>query len=265
MTSTVEKEIKDQVKDLPLVFEYIVNYLNSKGIPEFIVNSDIVYFIGCGTSLYLSLSGSRFFTYKTGIETKALPGGELLFTINENVEDFGRLKRSAILISRSGESTEVVKAGEKLKNLSIPVLGLTLEPDSSLVKVSDISIILPIKEEAIVMTKSFSSILLTIELISSFINGESLEIYKDLTQETKRVLESAENLAKENTNYNHYVFLGLGMDEGIARESALKLEEMALTKVESYSTFEYRHGPKSLLEKGVLVSIYKKISQKKKN
>lgn len=258
MKFIVEKEIKEQVNDLPLVLNYMVNYLSSKGVPNFIVNSDIVYFIGCGTSLYLSLCGSRFFTYKTNIETKALPGGELLFTLKENIGDIRKHKRSAVLISRSGESTEVIKAGEKLKSLGIPTLGITLEPDSSLVKVSDTSIILPIKEDAIVMTKSFSSILLTIELISSFIKGENLEIYRDLTRETERILESAENLAKENTKYNHYVFLGLGMEEGIARESALKLEEMSLTKVESYSTFEYRHGPKSLLEKGILVSIYEK-------
>lgn len=258
MSSLVEKEIKEQINDLPKVFEYINNYLNNKGIPDFITNSEIIYFVGCGTSLYLSISGSRFWTYKTHMETKALPGGELLFTLDENIGDLKRLKRSAILISRSGESTEVIKAGEKLNKLNIPILGITLEPQSSLVKISDISIVLPIKEEAIVMTKSFSSILLTLELSSSYLKGENLNIYKDLINETERIIKSAEEIAKENTNYMHYVFLGLGMEEGIARESALKLEEMSLSKVESYSTFEYRHGPKSLLDSSSLVSIFEK-------
>lgn len=254
----VEKEIKEQITDLPKVFEYIENYLKSNKLPEFILESDIIYFIGCGTSLYLSLSGSRFFTFKTNIETKAIPGGEVWFALKENIGDSKNLKRSAILISRSGESTEVVRAGEKFKEIGIPTLCITLEEESSLVRISQNSIVLPIKEDAIVMTKSFSSMLLTIEMIASFIKGESLNIYKDLLKETERIINTANELSLNYTSYNHYVFLGLGAEEGIARESALKLEEMSLSKIEAYSTFEYRHGPKSLLEKGFLVSIYTK-------
>lgn len=258
MPFLVEKEIKEQIKDLPKIWEYVNDYLKKNEIPEFIYNSDIVYFIGCGTSLYLSLSGSRFWTYKNGIETKALPGGEVSFALKENIGDLKRLKKAAILISRSGESTEVIKAGKEFKKLNIPTLGITLEPKSSLVEISIVSIVLPIKEEAIVMTKSFTSILLTLELISSFMKGENLNIYRDLSMETERIIKEAEELAKDNIHYNHYVFLGLGLEEGIARESALKLEEMSLSKIETYSTFEYRHGPKSLLERGFLVSLYEK-------
>ncbi|ACK41683.1 MULTISPECIES: SIS domain-containing protein [Dictyoglomus] len=254
----VEKEIKEQITDLPRVFDYVKNYLKSNNLPEFILNSDIIYFIGCGTSLYLSLSGSRFFTFKTNMETKALPGGEIWFSPKENIGDFKNLRRSAILISRSGESTEVVKAGEKFKEYGIPTLGITLEEESSLVKISQNSIVLPIKEDAIVMTKSFSSMLLTIEMIASFVKGEDLSIYKDLLNEIEKIINTANELSSNYTHYNHYIFLGLGAEEGIARESALKLEEMSLSKIEAYSTFEYRHGPKSLLEKGFLVSIYTK-------
>lgn len=254
----VEKEIKDQIIDLPKVFAYVYNYLKKSNLPEFILNSDIIYFIGCGTSSYLSLSGSRFFTYKTKIETKTLPGGEIWFALEENLGSSKNLKRSAILISRSGESTEVIKAGEKFKEIGIPTLGITLEEESSLAKISQSSIVLPLKEDAIVMTKSFSSILLTIQLISSFIKGEDLNIYKDLLTETERIINKSNELSLNCTSYKHYVFLGLGAEEGIARESALKLEEMSLSETEAYSTFEYRHGPKSLIEEGFLVSIYTK-------
>ena len=36
----------------------------------------------------------------------------------------------------------------------------------------------------------------------------------------------------------------------------MKLEEMSLSKVEAYSTYEYRHGPKALVESGVLIIMY---------
>lgn len=255
--STVEKEIKEQIIDLPLVYDYVNSYL-TKTFPKAIKDKDLVYFIGCGTSFYLALSASRFFTYKTGIESKALPGGEVTF---KSIENIGKntLKRGAMLISRSGESTEVIKAGKVFKNLGIETFGITLEEKSSLIKVSDEIISLPVKENAIVMTKSFSSILLTLQMIASYLSGEKeLNIYKLLLRETERILNKSERLIeKENlTSFNHYVFLGLGMQEGLGRESALKLEEMSLTKTEAYSKYEYRHGPKSIVESGVLITIY---------
>ena len=255
--SLVEKEIKEQVEILPLTFEYMENYLAKEKIPSFILESDLIYFIGCGTSLYLSLSASRFFTLKTKKETKFLPGGEIFFASNENVGN-KYLKRSAILISRSGESTEVIKAGEVFRKMNIPTLGITLEPESSLTKISNVSIILPFREESIVMTKSFSGILLSLELISSYMIGEDFSAYKNLVKKVPEVIQRMEEEADKYMNFKHYVFLGLGIEEGIARESALKLEEMSLSKVEAYSTFEYRHGPKSLVEEGFLVSIFRR-------
>jgi glucosamine--fructose-6-phosphate aminotransferase (isomerizing) len=255
--SLVEKEIKEQVETLPLTLEYMENYLAKEKIPSFILESDLIYFIGCGTSLYLSLSASRFFTLKTKKETKFLPGGEIFFASNENVGN-KYLKRSAILISRSGESTEVIKAGEVFKKMNIPTLGITLEPESSLTKISNVSIILPFREESIVMTKSFSGILLSLELISSYMIGEDFSAYKNLVKKVPEVIQRMEEEADKYMNFKHYVFLGLGIEEGIARESALKLEEMSLSKVEAYSTFEYRHGPKSLVEEGFLVSIFRR-------
>jgi glucosamine--fructose-6-phosphate aminotransferase (isomerizing) len=255
--SLVEKEIKEQVEILPLTLEYMENYLAKEKIPSFILESDLIYFIGCGTSLYLSLSASRFFTLKTKKETKFLPGGEIFFASNENVGN-KYLKRSAILISRSGESTEVIKAGEVFRKMNIPTLGITLEPESSLTKISNVSIILPFREESIVMTKSFSGILLSLELISSYMIGEDFSAYKNLVKKVPEVIQRMEEEADKYMNFKHYVFLGLGIEEGIARESALKLEEMSLSKVEAYSTFEYRHGPKSLVEEGFLVSIFRR-------
>ncbi len=255
--SLVEKEIKEQVETLPLTLEYMENYLAKEKIPSFILESDLIYFIGCGTSLYLSLSASRFFTLKIKKETKFLPGGEIFFAFNENVGN-KYLKKSAILISRSGESTEVIKAGEVFRKMNIPTLGITLEPESSLTKISNVSMILPFREESIVMTKSFSGILLSLELISSYMIGEDFSAYKNLVKKVPEVIQRMEEEADKYMNFKHYVFLGLGIEEGIARESALKLEEMSLSKVEAYSTFEYRHGPKSLVEEGFLVSIFRR-------
>ncbi|MGB9858137.1 MAG: SIS domain-containing protein [Dictyoglomaceae bacterium] len=253
----VEKEIREQVYDLPKVYEYVVSYLE-RYFPKTLKDKDLIYFIGCGTSFYLALSASKYFTLKTGIEAKALPGGEVTF---KSIENLGRnpLKRGAVLISRSGESTEIVEAGKVFRELEIETFGITLGKESSLTKVSNEVLVLPIKEESIVMTKSFSSILLSLQMLASNLSGEKdLKVYAYLIQETERIIEDAENLIEREklSEGKHYVFLGVGIQEGIARESALKLEEMSLSKTEAYSTYEYRHGPKSLVEEGVVITIY---------
>ncbi|MDK2886463.1 MAG: hypothetical protein PWP54_1021 [Thermosipho sp. (in: thermotogales)] len=253
----VEKEIFEQRTVLKEIFGFSKQTFESQKIPKFIVDSDIVYFVGCGSSYYLAIAASKYFSLKTGIETKALVGGEIMFADNCNIGKKG-IKKSAILISRSGESSEVVYAGKVLKELSIPTIGITLSKDSSLTKIANFSYILPIDEKSIVMTKSFSSILLFLEIMSDTIANENVNAYKEILDKTESIINDSFTQIEKNDllNGNHYVFLGVGTYEGIARESALKLQEMSLTTIEAYSTFDYRHGPKSLFSENSIAIIY---------
>jgi glucosamine--fructose-6-phosphate aminotransferase (isomerizing) len=253
--SIVEREMKEQSEDLVKVYRYIKNL--DAGEFKKLLESDIVYFIGCGSSYYIGISASKYFTEKSGVESKALPAGEVLFATGGNISN--RLKRSAVLISRSGETSEVVLTAKKIRDLGVPTIGITLQEGSSLEKSVDIPVVLPIEEKAIVMTKSFTSMLLSLQVISDRILGEDASKYEKLLKMVPGIYESShEYIEKEKLHKgSHYVFLGVGAYEGIARESALKLEEMSLSKTEAYSTFEYRHGPKSLAGEGVVVTIFK--------
>ena len=248
MTS-VEREIRKQPEDLLKVYEYMKNWK----IPSFLKNSDIVYFVGCGSSYYLALAASRYFTLRTGIETKAIPGGEVHFAFDENIgKGSGKV---GILISRSGESTEVLLAGEKFRKSGIQTLGVTLEKESSLAKLTTESLILPVEETSIVMTCSFSSILEALEMIADKISGENLEMFSNILDKSQMVVERSFDIVEKKKfhSYKRFVFLGLGVYEAIAREGALKLEEMSLSITEAFSTYEYRHGPKSMVERGTLI------------
>ena len=48
-------------------------------------------------------------------------------------------------------------------------------------------------------------------------------------------------------------FLGRGVDETVARESALKLKEISYIHAESYPAGELKHGPIALIENGITV------------
>ena len=253
----VEKEIRKQPEDLLKVFEY----MKSWEIPDFLKEADVVYFVGCGSSYYLSLAASRYFTLKTGIEAKAIPGGEVYFAFDENIGK--RTKKAGILISRSGESTEVLLAGEKFKEVGIPTLGVTIERGSSLTKIANDSMVLPVTEDSIVMTCSFSSILEALEIMIDRLAGEDLKKFSDILKRSRDVVEKSFEIVGKMKLYSHkrFVFLGLGIYEGIAREGALKLEEMSLSTTEAFSTYEYRHGPKSMVEEGILITLISRGSE----
>lgn len=252
----VEREIYDQIEELPKVLEFSRSFAMND-LENILRSSDIVYFVGCGSSYYLALAASRYFTLRTGIESKALPGGEVAFESPENIGQRD-MRRAAVLISRSGESSEVLRAGERFQERGIRTVGITLESSSSLVKMCDESVVVPLSEESIVMTKSFTSMLLTLEIMVDRLVSRSLGVYEKLLDGLESTVGTFREWVKRwNMELSDlYVFLGTGVYEGIARESALKLEEMSLSKVEAYSTYEYRHGPKALMEKGVAAVVY---------
>ena len=253
----VEREIRDTLVDVPKVFEFVKEWLRRVNL-DFLFNSDVVYLVGCGSSYYISIVGARYITKKLGVEARAVPGGEVYFYIDENV---GRkdLRKSAILVSRSGESTEVILAGKKLRELGIPTLGITIEEGTSIFDVSDEIMLLPIDEGSVVMTKSFTTMVMAIQMVVDWkVGNADFKGIERAINNLEIVLKDSYALVEdlELVKYGHFVFLGGGMYEGVARESALKLQEMSLSVTEAFSTYEYRHGPKSLVEDGMLITIF---------
>lgn len=253
---TVEKELKEQKSTLESVYKFIED-LFKEDVPNFLFNSDIAYFSGCGTSYYIAILLSRYFTLETGIESKALPAGEIHSAFKENLGK-NSLKKVGIFISRSGDSTDTILACNKFKENRFSTISVTMNENSPLNKLSDVSIILPIKEEGIVMTKSFTSMILSFQMMVDKYLGRETKNYFVTFNKLDNIIEKLELIIEEKKLYSfkHFVFLGLGMYEGLARESALKLEEMSLSYTEAFSTYEYRHGPKSLADSKTLVCIF---------
>lgn len=249
-----EKEILSQPDEFLRTSSYL-SQLPPNSFPRFLLDSDVVYFIGCGSSYYLAISASKYFSHVTGIETKAIPSGELVLSDTRPFST--KLKSSAVMISRSGDTTETVLVAKKLRKMGIKTFGITLNEKSDLQKICDLYLSLPLEERSIVMTKSFSCMLLSLFFISDKLSGKKPEYTQLINSSSEFVsklcqIEQDQSLIKAN----HYVFLGSGIYEGIARESALKLQEMSLSMTQAFSSLEYRHGPKALVTKNTVIILY---------
>ena len=93
--------------------------------------------------------------------------------------------------------------------------------------------------------------------------GVSKKEVEDLKKEIIELPKKVEEVLKTDEQvreFGHRIyqekdvfFLGRGIDETVARESALKLKEISYIHADSYPAGELKHGPIALIENGITV------------
>ena len=84
-------------------------------------------FVGCGSSYYLSRLIAALWTKHFYMPATGVPASELLFAPEETLRRLGA--EQIVLMSRSGETTEVLRAAEVLqKHKTVQTLGVTCNP-----------------------------------------------------------------------------------------------------------------------------------------
>src|SRR4030067_779850 len=162
-----------------------------------------------------------------------------------------------IAISRSGETTETVWALQRLREQGATTVALTCSEGGALSRASDLPITLPVEEHSVVMTGSFTSMLLVLAALAATLSGdvgavEGLHQAPDLAApDLSALVDRARAFAGAASR--PYVYLGSGPLYGIACEGALKMTEMALVPGYAYHTLEYLHGPKAAVSPQTVV------------
>jgi glucosamine--fructose-6-phosphate aminotransferase (isomerizing) len=215
-------------------------------------------FIGCGSSYYISQAAAASWGMITGGRTRAIPASELLLfpalVLNKAVE------YRPILVSRSGQSSEVVQAARYLEHeRKIPTLAISCSKDHPLDQISQATIhVLPADEKSVVMTRSFSSMLLGLQALAAFLANRKeishgLRRLPDALQPVLDALNTEVREFVQGRAFANYVFLGQGPLFGIACEGQLKIKEMSCSYAQVYHTLEFRHGPKAIVGPEILV------------
>ncbi len=206
--------------------------------------------VGCGTSYNLALAVASAMNAQ-GILAIAVPAGEWHDRPETYVADGTKVE--LIALSRSGTTTETVRAARSSRGRGIHVTGVTCALDTELEHTSDKAIVFDTHpDEGIVMTCSASLMLMAGYAMAG------LSVDDLLTSRAENVLtqiQAAETKAFHDRS--HIVFLGGGAHYGVMLEGALKLMEMAIAGTQTFHPGEYRHGPISLIdEKSAAVMLY---------
>lgn len=177
-----------------------------------------------------------------------------LFTIYERPP---RLRNTLVVgISQSGQSPDIVAVLAEGRRQGALTLAITNTVDSPLAQTADHVIDLCAgPERAVAATKSYTTSLAAIALLSSALSGDddSRQALGGVPAAMRSALTVAEAVADRAERYRYMsrsVVIGRGYNYGTAYELALKLTELTYTTVEPYSSADFMHGPLALVEHG---------------
>jgi len=226
--------ILDEIASQPDIWRRSVTFLPevSNRLPPDGVRAAL---IGCGTSYYVaravaSAREAAGFGESDAFVASEMPGG--------------RGYDIVVALSRSGTTTEVVRALESLP-AGCRSVAICAVPDTPVVESADESVIVDFADERSVVQTRFATAILAMFRASIGHDVEGAAI------DAERVLQAP--LAVDPTDFEHFAFLGRGWAAALADEAALKFREAAGAWSESYAAMEYRHGPISAADRRTLV------------
>jgi len=228
------------------------------GARERIGRAKDLLFIGCGSSYYLAGAAADSWMAITGLPARAIPASELLL--------FPELVWTSqdcvpVLFSRSGKTSEVVRAAELLeRERGLRTLAITCSRGEALERAASSTIQLPPADErSTTMTRSFTSMLLALQFLAADVAGDrafsddlcrlpalSAPLFTRIQMQVEEFVSSRE--------FADYVYLGQGALHHIACEVMLKVTEMSCSFAQVFHTLEFRHGPKSIASSSVLTN-----------
>lgn len=221
--------------------------------------------IACGTSWHAALVGKFYIEGYCRIPVEVDIASE--FRYRNPVIDEHTL---AIVISQSGETADTLAALREAKSRGALNMAICNVVDSSIARESAGVIYTHAGPEiGVASTKAFVTQLTALYLFTIRLGRATCSIdapsgqrmiaalkkVPAMLEETLKLNEYAEKVAKKYMNARDFLYLGRGKNFPIALEGALKLKEISYIHAEGYPAGEMKHGPIALIDEEVPVVV----------
>ena len=157
-------------------------------------------------------------------------------------------------ISQSGQSPDIVSVLAEGYRQGVPTLAITNDPSSPLAQEADLVLdACSGPEQAIAATKTYTTQLLSIALLSVALRGEKTEAIERVPELVQQALALNSFIEQATQQYRHMtqcLVLGRGFNYATASEWSLKLKRAAGVLAEPYSSADLQHGPVVLITQG---------------
>jgi glucosamine--fructose-6-phosphate aminotransferase (isomerizing) len=247
------KEIHEQ----PVVAGELLHLLNSSPHVERFLQALTatgdrpVYLVGCGTSYHACLLGAYYFNQIAGRLAVPVLGPQF-------IEEYGQsvgTGDTAVFVSQSGETKDVLNAVKVMRQRGGRVLGVLNVLGSTLMHTSDVYLPLVCGYEiSVPATKTFVNQAVLFLYLAYRLAGRDTAGLKSLAGLLEQTIEATDRSAQQVAGYlntwNDMYYLGYGLTHPIALEGALKLKEITYAHCEGIFSSEFKHGPLSAVHDG---------------
>jgi len=222
-----------------------------------------VVMVACGTSYNTGLAGRFMLEEMAGLPAEVDISSEFRYRSLVLGPD-----TLVVAISQSGETADTLGAARAAATHGSPVLAITNVVGSALSREATATLYTHAGPEiGVASTKTFTSTATVCYLLALALGRErdhltAIDCRKriDDLREIPRLISGAialnpgvEELARQLAGYEHFLYLGRGINHAVALEGALKLKELSYIHAEGYAGGEMKHGPIALIDSHVPV------------
>jgi len=214
--------------------------------------------VACGTAYHAGLVGKYFIERLAGIPVNVDAASE--FRYRDPIVD---KKTLIVAISQSGETADTLAAVKEAKVKGAKVIAICNVVGSSLTREADGVLYTHAGPEiGVASTKAYVAqlamlFLLGLKLsrnnsrVSDAERAKIIQAFKKIPGLFKDILEHKQRIAKIarlNSHFGSFLFLGRNINFPSALEGALKLKEISYIPAEGYPAGEMKHGPIALID-----------------
>ena len=250
--AVLARMIKTRLKGNKVVLEGIgLNEKQLKSVKNIVA-------IACGTAYHASLVGKYIIEQLTGIPVSVDAASE--FRYRDPIVDKNTL---IIAVSQSGETADTLAAVREAKAKGSKVVSICNAVGSSLVRESDGVLYTHAGPEiGVASTKAYVAQIAMLYLLglklSTFkkvitqkVRNKIIKDFKKVPALYREILKgknAVARIAKKNSHFGCFLFLGRNINYPSAMEGALKLKEISYIPAEGYAAGEMKHGPIALID-----------------
>lgn len=218
-----------------------------------------IVFAGCGSAFNVAHAVAPIMQRRLGMTCRPVHSSDVF--LNPSMFLSPRRNTLAVVISRSGSTTESVLALRAVRGRGCRVVAVTCFADSPMAREADVALVLEeAVEKSVTTTRSLTSMVLCGYYLAAAWSGDedakrNLWRLPELGRRWMGEFEKTGRMLAELEAIGKYAFMGSGCCYGLAREAQLKIKEMVLLPSDSYVTLDFQHGPMSNVDPHMLVTI----------
>jgi glutamine---fructose-6-phosphate transaminase (isomerizing) len=217
---------------------------------------DLIVLVARGSSDNAALFGRYLLEITTGIPV-SLSAPSVHTIYNARL----RLDHALVVgVSQSGEGEDINRVLENARESGAHTIGITNEPNSSMTKLVDETLLTHGgRERSVAATKTFTGQMLLFYMLAAQLAEKAPFSYEAIPEHVATALEqrpAIQELVQRYVFMENCVVVGRGLAYANAYEMALKLMETCYVVAERFSSADFLHGPLAMVERHFPVILF---------